>query len=158
MTLLQDDRFALDKDDQTTFITPAGKLNPKAVQWSEVPQAMVHDQPYLISVLSRSVEVRTDEPRILIQTLEMPRPRFLSWGGQGRVYLASTNLVWILSMVPVSEQVPQLLKDKQFELACTLGKWSDDWSGPSTDQLYFQPISATRLPRTRPREYRTYRP
>ena len=67
------------------------------------------------------------------------------------MYLASTNLVWILSMVPVSEQVPQLLKDKQFELACTLGKWSDDWPGPSTDQLYFQPISATRLPRTRPR-------
>ena len=49
MTLLQDNRFALDKDDQTTFITAAGQLNPKAVQWSEVAQDMVHDQPYLIS-------------------------------------------------------------------------------------------------------------
>ena len=135
VTLLQDDRFALDKDDQTTFITAAGKLNPKAVQWSEVPQAMVHDQPYLISVLSRSVEVRTDEPRILIQTLEMPRPRFVSLGGQGRVYLASSNLVWVLRMVPVSEQVPQLLRDKQFELACTLAHICDKSSDDKTRRI-----------------------
>ena len=75
VTLLQDQRFALDKDDQTTFITSSGQLNPKAVQWSEVPLDMVHDQPYLISVLSKTVEIRTDEPRLLIQTLELPRPR-----------------------------------------------------------------------------------
>ena len=36
--------------------------------------------------------------------------------------VASNNLIWSLTMVPVSEQVPQLLRDKQFELACTLGK------------------------------------
>ena len=32
----QDARFALDKDEQTTFIDSQGKLNPKAVKWSEV--------------------------------------------------------------------------------------------------------------------------
>ena len=32
----QDARFALDKDEQTTFIDSLGKLNPKAVKWSEV--------------------------------------------------------------------------------------------------------------------------
>jgi len=126
VTLLQDDRFALDKDNQTTFITPDGQLNPKAVQWSEVPQTMVHDQPYLISVLSKSVEIRTDEPRILIQTLELPRPRFATCSGQGRVYIASTGLVWCLNMVPVAEQVPQLLRDKQFELAVTVANICDE--------------------------------
>jgi len=125
VTLLQDNRFALDKDDQTTFISPTGKLNPKAVQWSEVPQAMVHDQPYLVSVLSKSVEIRTDEPRILIQTLELPKPRLATCSGQGRVYIASTGLIWCLSMVPVSEQVPQLLRDKQFELAVTVANICD---------------------------------
>ena len=55
-------------------------------------------------------------------TLELPKPRFVTCGGQGRVYIASSNLVWVLTMVPVSEQVPQLIRDKQFELACTLGK------------------------------------
>eukprot|EP00092_Neocalanus_flemingeri_P080994 GFUD01101091.1.p1 GENE.GFUD01101091.1~~GFUD01101091.1.p1 ORF type:complete len:856 (+),score=262.22 GFUD01101091.1:72-2639(+) len=126
VTLLQDNRFALDKDDQTTFISPSGQLNPKAVQWSEVPQAMVHDQPYLVSVLSKSVEIRTDEPRILIQTLELPKPRLVSCSGQGRVYIASTGLVWCLTMVPVSEQVPQLLRDKQFELAVTVANICDE--------------------------------
>lgn len=34
--LVQDARFGLDKDEQTTFIDSQGKLNPKAVKWSEV--------------------------------------------------------------------------------------------------------------------------
>ena len=80
----------MDKDEQTTFIDSQGKLNPKAVKWSEVklpkgrilkvmitwlailiflkaPLITVHDQPYLISVLSKSIEIRTDEPSVLIQ-------------------------------------------------------------------------------------------
>ena len=59
---------------------------------------------------------------MLIQTLELLKPRYASVGGQGRVYIASNNLVWSLSLVPVAEQVPQLLKDKLYDLAVTLGK------------------------------------
>ena len=33
----------------------------------KVPLITVHDQPYLISVLSKSIEIRTDEPSVLIQ-------------------------------------------------------------------------------------------
>ena len=120
VTAMQDNRFALDKDDQTTFISSSGLLNPKAVQWSEPPLVTVHDQPYLVSVLSKSVEIRTDEPRLLIQTLELPKPRLASCAAPGRVFIASAGMVWCLAMVPVAEQVPQLLRDKQFELACTV--------------------------------------
>ena len=77
--------------------------------------------PYLLSVINKSVEIRTED-NMLIQTLELPKPRYASVGGQGRVYIASNNLVWSLSLVPVSEQVPQLLKDKLYDLAVTLGK------------------------------------
>lgn len=77
--------------------------------------------PYLLSVFNKSVEIRTED-NMLIQTLELPKPRYASVGGQGRVYIASNNLVWSLSLVPVSEQVPQLLKDKLYDLAVTLGK------------------------------------
>ena len=77
--------------------------------------------PYLLSVFNKSVEIRTED-NMLIQTLELPKPRYASVGGQGRVYIASNNLVWSLSLVPVSEQVPQLLKDKRYDLAVTLGK------------------------------------
>jgi len=125
VTLLQDARFGLDKDEQTTFIDSQGKLNPKAVKWSEVPQITVHDQPYLISVLSKSIEIRTDEPSVLIQTVELPRPRLATRAAQGRVYIAAQGLVWLLTMVPVAEQVPQLLRDKQFELAVTVANICD---------------------------------
>ena len=43
-------RFALNKDDQTTFISAEGKLNLQAVQWSEPPQEIVHDPPFLIGM------------------------------------------------------------------------------------------------------------
>jgi len=125
VTLLQDGRFALDKDEQTTFIDSKGKLNPKAVKWSEVPLATVHDQPYLISVLSKSIEIRTDEPSVLIQTVELPKPRLVTRAGQGRIYVAAQGLVWLFTMVPVAEQVPQLLRDKQFELAVTVANICD---------------------------------
>ena len=116
----------------------------------KVPLITVHDQPYLISVLSKSIEIRTDEPSVLIQvfpplpsviffiwplpqTVEVPRPRLATRAAQGRVYIAAQGLVrchasdfsniinwllkvWLLTMVPVTEQVPQLLRDKQFEL------------------------------------------
>lgn len=57
-----------------------------------------------MSVINKSVEIRTED-NMLIQTLEVNKPRYASVGSQGRVYIASSNLVWSLSMVPVSEQV-----------------------------------------------------
>jgi len=135
VTLLQDDRFALGKDEQTTFISTDGNMNLQAVQWSEVPLDMIHDQPYLISVLSKNIEVRTDEPRILIQSIELPKPRLVSCSRQGKVFCASQNIVWCLKMVPVSEQVPQLLKDKQFELAITVANICDETLSDKTRRI-----------------------
>jgi len=117
VTLMEDSRFALSKDEQTTFISSEGKMNLQAVQWLEAPRDMVHDQPYLIGVLSKSIEIRTEEPRLLIQSIEMLKPKLITRGKGGRLYCASQNQVWSLNMVPVCEQVPQLLRDKQFELA-----------------------------------------
>lgn len=43
--MLQDSRFALDKDEQTTFIDREGRLNPKAVKWSEVRPDLEYSLP-----------------------------------------------------------------------------------------------------------------
>ena len=67
ITLLSDERFALGKDEQTTFIDLEGNMNLVAVQWNEVPQAIAQDSPYLLAVLSKTVEIRADEPRLHIQ-------------------------------------------------------------------------------------------
>lgn len=40
--------------------------------------------------------------------------------GKGQVYVASTSHVWCLHAIPVNQQIPQLLSEKQFGLALKL--------------------------------------
>lgn len=40
-----------------------------------------HQPPYIIAVLPRYVEIRTFEPRLLVQSVELQRPRFISSAG-----------------------------------------------------------------------------
>ena len=40
----------------------------------------VHDAPYIIAVLPKCVEIRTIEPRLLIQNIELIKPRLVCYG------------------------------------------------------------------------------
>lgn len=118
---LSDGRFALGRDEQTIFINTDGNPTQKyAVTWSEAPIMMEHDAPYLVSVLSKCVEVRTIEPKLLIQNMELAKPRMLAFCSKGQLYVASTSHIWCLCAVPVNQKIPQLLQTKQFELALQL--------------------------------------
>ena len=130
VSLMRDERFALAKDEQTTFIDLDGQMKLYAVSWSEPPLTLVHDPPYLVGVLDDAVEVRVDKPRLNVQTLDLPKPRFASAPSsrRGRVYVASNSYIWSLRMIPPSIQIPHLLRDKQFELAVTLSNLGDDSS------------------------------
>ncbi|KAG1653552.1 Vam6/Vps39-like protein [Nymphon striatum] len=85
-------------------------------------KASEDDPPYLIGILPNQVEVRTIEPRKLIQTLELPKPRYVTHCKKGQVYIASTSHVWCLMSVPISDQITHLEQEKQFELALKLVK------------------------------------
>ena len=131
--LMQDDRFALSKGKQTTFIDLSGQMKLFAVSWTETPTSIAHNPPYLISAIpdSDAVEVRTsDEPRLYIQNLllEKEKPKFVVASKKsGRVFVASqSSKVWALSAVSNSVQIPQLLQEKQFELAIALAKLGKD--------------------------------
>ena len=63
VTKLSDERFALQKGGQTTFIDLQGNMKLYTVNWGEVPAGIAHDAPYLIGLQSGSVEVRTEDPR-----------------------------------------------------------------------------------------------
>jgi len=58
--------------------TASNLLFRYGIQWTESPVAMTYRKPYLIGVLNKSLEVRTIEPRALIQTIELDKPRFIS--------------------------------------------------------------------------------
>ncbi|XP_078593471.1 vam6/Vps39-like protein isoform X1 [Branchiostoma floridae x Branchiostoma japonicum] len=127
VTRLSEDRLALGRDDMTIFIDSEGQPTQKyALTWSDIPVVLDHEPPYIIAVLPRHIEVRTVEPRLLVQTMELPsRPRFIC-SGSSHVYVASQNYVWKMVPVPITAQIKQLLQDKQFELALHLANMTDE--------------------------------
>ena len=124
VTLTVDNRFALGKDDQTTFVDLTGKPALETVTWSSIPTSIAHDPPYLISTLNDTVEVRTENPKMVIQSIDLQRALYISTvpGKPGVVYVASSSHIWCLKMASISSQINFLLKEKQFELALTLTK------------------------------------
>ncbi|XP_075549963.1 vacuolar protein sorting 39 [Dermacentor variabilis] len=124
---LKENSFALSRDDMTIFVNRDGLPTHKyAVTWSEAPISLCYDYPYLLSAQSFGVEVRTVEPRALIQKVNFLKPRLLLPCKKGQLYvLAPSGAVWCILRTPVQDQIPQVLKDKCFELALKLADLSD---------------------------------
>ncbi|XP_030882273.1 vam6/Vps39-like protein [Leptonychotes weddellii] len=118
---LADGKVAVGQDDLTVVLNEEGICTQKcALNWTDIPVAMEHQPPYIVAVLPRYVEIRTFEPRLLVQSTELQRPRFITSGGSNIIYVASNHFVWRLIPVPMATQIQQLLQDKQFELALQL--------------------------------------
>ncbi|XP_076002793.1 vam6/Vps39-like protein isoform X2 [Genypterus blacodes] len=133
---LADGKVALGQDDLTVVLNEEGVCTQKcALNWTDIPIAMEHQPPYIIAVLPRYVEIRTFEPRLLVQSVELQRPRFISSAGPNIVYVASNHFVWRLVPVSIASQIRQLLQDKQFELALQLAM-KDDSDGDKKQQIH----------------------
>ncbi|XP_060938877.1 vam6/Vps39-like protein isoform X1 [Limanda limanda] len=133
---LADGKVAVGQDDLTVVLNEEGVCTQKcALNWTDIPIAMEHQPPYIIAVLPRYVEIRTFEPRLLVQSVELQRPRFITSAGQNIVYVASNHFVWRLVPVSIASQIRQLLQDKQFELALQLAKMKDDSDGDKKQQI-----------------------
>ncbi|XP_058471442.1 vam6/Vps39-like protein isoform X1 [Solea solea] len=134
---LADGKVAVGQDDLTVVLNEEGVCTQKcALNWTDIPIAMDHQSPYIIAVLPRYVEIRTFEPRLLVQSVELQRPRFITSAGQNIVYVASNHFVWRLVPVSIASQIRQLLQDKQFELALQLAKMKDDSDGDKKQQIH----------------------
>uniref|UniRef100_A0A667YG14 VPS39 subunit of HOPS complex n=1 Tax=Myripristis murdjan TaxID=586833 RepID=A0A667YG14_9TELE len=134
---LADGKVAVGQDDLTVVLNEEGVCTQKcALNWTDIPIAMEHQPPYIIAVLPRYVEIRTFEPRLLVQSVELQRPRFISSAGPNIVYVASNHFVWRLVPVSIASQIRQLLQDKQFELALQLAKMKDDSDGDKKQQIH----------------------
>ncbi|XP_077997895.1 vam6/Vps39-like protein [Glandiceps talaboti] len=126
VTRLAEDKLALGRDEMSIFIDSEGQPTQKyALTWNDIPIVIEYDAPYMIAVLPKYVEIRTIEPRLLVQSIDLQKPRFIT-SGSGHVYVASNHYVWRLVPVPIEVQIRQLLQDKQFELALTLADMTDE--------------------------------
>uniref|UniRef100_UPI00398E877B vam6/Vps39-like protein isoform X2 n=1 Tax=Pristiophorus japonicus TaxID=55135 RepID=UPI00398E877B len=136
VTPLEDQKVAVGQDDLTVVLNKDGVCTQKcALNWTDIPLAMEHQSPYIIAVLPRYVEIRTFEPRLLVQSVELQRPRFITSGGSNIVYVASNHFVWRLVPVSIATQIRQLLQDKQFELALQLAM-KDDSDSDKWQQIH----------------------
>ncbi|XP_070577538.1 vam6/Vps39-like protein [Ptychodera flava] len=128
VTRLGEERLALGRDEMSIFIDSEGQPTQKyALTWNDIPIVIEYDAPYMIAVLPKYVEIRTIEPRLLVQSIDLQRPRFITREGQsGHVYIASNHFVWRLVPVPIDVQISGLLQDKQFELALHLADMTDE--------------------------------
>ncbi|XP_030415425.1 vam6/Vps39-like protein isoform X5 [Gopherus evgoodei] len=136
---LADGKVAVGQDDLTVVLNEEGICTQKgALNWTDIPIAMEHQPPYIIAVLPRYVEIRTFEPRLLVQSIELQRPRFITSGGYSTniVYVASNHFVWRLLPVSIATQIQQLLQDKQFELALQLAEMKDDSDSEKQQQIH----------------------
>lgn len=134
---LADGKVAVGQDDLTVVLNEEGICTQKcALNWTDIPVAMEHQPPYIIAVLPRYVEIRTLEPRLLVQSTELQRPRFITSGGSNIIYVASNHFVWRLIPVPMATQIQQLLQDKQFELALQLAEMKDDSDSEKQQQIH----------------------
>ncbi|KAA0711496.1 Vam6/Vps39-like protein [Triplophysa tibetana] len=134
---LADGKVAVGQDDLTVVLNEEGVCTQKcALNWTDIPVAMEHQPPYIIAVLPRYVEIRTLEPRLLVQSVELQRPRFITSAGSNVVYVASNHFVWRLVPVSIASQIRQLLQDKQFELALQLAKMKDDSDADKRQQIH----------------------
>ncbi|CAL8302198.1 unnamed protein product [Boreogadus saida] len=137
VTPLADGKVAVGQDDLTVVLNEEGVCTQKcALNWTDIPITMEHQPPYIIAVLPRYVEIRTLEPRLLVQSVELQRPRFITSAGPNVVYVASNHFVWRLVSVSIASQIKQLLQDKQFELALQLAKMKDDSDGDKKQQIH----------------------
>lgn len=124
--LMRDKKLVMLKTDVETTSTGQPAIEG-SVTWSDGPIAIERDGPYLIGVLpSGKVEIHAVEPRLLIQNLSVPcdpsnqKPRLASCCRLGLVFLASQHDVWALTAVPFGDQINELLRHNQFELALKL--------------------------------------
>lgn len=124
---LRENSFALGRDDQTIFVNREGQPTHKyAVSWSEAPISLCYDYPYLIGVQTFGAEVKTVE-RQLIQKVNLPfRPKLIVPCKKGQLFVVGENsAISCFVQTRVQEQIPQVLKDKCFELALKLADLSD---------------------------------
>uniref|UniRef100_A0A8C2IBA5 VPS39 subunit of HOPS complex n=1 Tax=Cyprinus carpio TaxID=7962 RepID=A0A8C2IBA5_CYPCA len=134
---LADGKVAVGQDDLTVVLNEEGVCTQKcALNWTDIPVAMEHQPPYIIAVLPRYVEIRTLEPRLLVQSIELQRPRFITSAGSNVVYVASNHFVWRLVPISIASQIRQLLQDKQFELELQLAKTKDDSDADKRQQIH----------------------
>lgn len=123
--------------DTTSILNPKTSKSLPSITWTEPPLLIEWDEPYLLGLLSDSIEVRVldtsssglDKDNLVQVIPEIQKARFLVSGRknqQGLIFAASTSHLWCIESIDISIQRQNLLQDKKWFLALQLTKMSDE--------------------------------
>ncbi|XP_068220684.1 vam6/Vps39-like protein isoform X3 [Palaemon carinicauda] len=117
--------LVLAHDKETVIMDSDGNAKfEHTLKWGETPVGMAYDKPFLISLLGKSVEVKTPEPNIDVQSIYMDKPKLVavanSKKGVNPVYVASISHIWRLHRCQAVSHVNELVKQEKFSLALKL--------------------------------------
>lgn len=122
-------------DSGTSVLDPKTNKSFPTIVWSEPPQMLIWDEPYLLGLVTDAIEVRVLdtsglEKDNLIQTIpELHKARFLisgKTGQQGLIFAASISHLWCIEAIDIATQRQNLLQDKKWFLALQLTSMSDE--------------------------------
>jgi Vam6/Vps39-like protein vacuolar protein sorting-associated protein 39 len=131
ITIPSSNEHKMKPDSSTSVLDPkANKAHP-TIQFSEPPQMLVWDEPYILGLVTDAVEVRDlDTNQNLIQTIpELQKARFLISGKNGQhglIFAASISHLWCIEATDIATQRQNLLLDKKWFLALKLTALSDE--------------------------------
>ncbi|XP_071631169.1 vam6/Vps39-like protein [Temnothorax longispinosus] len=138
ITKLSDSSFVLGKDSQSFIMDTKGELvqhNP--VKWSDTPNVIAWDDPYLLGIVHDRLEVYTLEGCLHIQTIkDLNKARLIYRCKQGKVFVASISQIWCVKAIDVTLQIRTLLEQNQFQLALKLTSLSDITDEEKAKQTY----------------------
>lgn len=121
-------------DGGASILDPKTKSFPN-IEWSEPPQMLVWDEPYLLGLVTDSVEIRVldtsglDKNNLIQVIPELQKARFLISGKSGQnglIFAASTSCLWCIASIDIATQRQSLLQDKKWFLALQLTAMSDE--------------------------------
>ncbi|KNC56116.1 vesicle fusion protein [Thecamonas trahens ATCC 50062] len=118
--LVPDANILLGKEHLSVFVGYDGKPSRKqALAWSELPLAVAYSFPYVLGLLSKSIEVRSMHTQNLVQAIPLTKPRFLTAKGSA-VYVATTYSIFRLIPFPLPIQINELVEERLYEEAICL--------------------------------------
>lgn len=73
-----------------------------------------------MALLNDSVEVRTIQPTLLVQSMKISNPQLICYCSSGVLYVSADYHVYRVQAIHVARQIKTLIDERQFQLALQL--------------------------------------
>ncbi|KAJ3076345.1 Vam6/Vps39-like protein [Podochytrium sp. JEL0797] len=108
-------QLMLTNHDSGVFVNADGSsLVERDLEWSGPPDFITFSAPYVVALISGSLEVRSLTTGGIVQRMEFRDSELVALGGNSLIHIANTNCIWRLLPVSFEDQIEYLIASNQF--------------------------------------------